>query len=97
MDSTERVSSDLTWTDTSHVMQEDHFPGCQSEFVPVVLPGAPNLRAVPGTNVYGVALPTLDGIRGTLRHVGAAPGSRDAHGREVGVMLSVKASSAAES
>lgn len=51
--------------------------------MPVVLAGAPNLRAVPGTNVYGVALPTVDGIRGTLRHVGAAPATRDAHGREV--------------
>lgn len=51
--------------------------------MPVVFPGAPNLRAVPGTNIYGVALPTVEGIIATLQHVGAAPGSRDAYGREV--------------
>jgi hypothetical protein len=63
--------------------QEDHFPGCQSDHVPVLQQGAPNLRAVPGTNVYGVGLPTVAGIRATLAHVGAAPGTKAPSGDEV--------------
>ena len=46
-------------------------------------PGAPNLRAVPGTNVYGVGLPTVAGIRATLAHVGAAPSTTAPSGDEV--------------
>lgn len=45
--------------------------------------GAPNLRAVPGTNVYGVGLPTVAGICATLAHVGAAPSTAAASGDEV--------------
>ena len=45
--------------------------------------GAPNLRAVPGTNVYGVGLPTVAGIRATLVHVGAAPDTAAPSGHEV--------------
>ena len=63
--------------------QEDHFPGCQSEVIPAVVPGAPNFRGVPGFNVYGVSLPTVEGIKATLAHVGAAPGTTDKHGNEV--------------
>lgn len=65
------------------ILKEDHFPGCQSDNVPVLQPGAPNLRAVPGTNVYGVGLPTVAGIRATLAHVGAAPGTQSPTGHEV--------------
>ena len=64
-------------------MQEDHFPGCQSEVIPAVVPGAPNFRGVPGFNVYGVSLPTVEGIKATLALVGAAPGTTDKHGNEV--------------
>ncbi len=63
-------------------MQEDHFPGCQSEVIPATVPGAPNFRGVPGFNVYGVSLPTVEGIKATLAHVGAAPGTTDKHGKE---------------
>ena len=62
--------------------QEDHFPGCQSEVIPAVVPGAPNFRGVPGFNVYGVSLPTVEGIKATLALVGAAPGTTDKHGNE---------------
>lgn len=69
----------LTWISPS---QEDHFPGCQSEAIPAVLPGAPNFRGVPGFNVYGVGLPTVEGIKATLAHVGAAPGTSNKHGHK---------------
>ena len=54
------------------ILKEDHFPGCQSSKLPNIIPGAPNFRVVPGQNVYGSALPTVDGIREVLKHVGAA-------------------------
>lgn len=54
------------------ILKEDHFPGCQSPKLPNIVPGAPNFRGVPGQNVYGSALPTVDGIKEVLRHVGAA-------------------------
>ena len=57
------------------ILKEDHFPGCQSAKLPNIVPGAPNFRGVPGQNVYGSALPTVDGIKQVLRHVGAASDS----------------------
>ena len=59
------------------ILKEDHFPGCQSAKLPNIVPGAPNFRGVPGQNVYGSALPTVDGIKEVLEHVGAASKSRD--------------------
>lgn len=59
------------------ILKEDHFPGCQSGKLPNIVPGAPNFRGVPGQNVYGSALPTVDGIKEVLQHVGAASNSRD--------------------
>lgn len=57
------------------ILKEDHFPGCQSAKLPNIIPGAPNFRGVPGQNVYGSALPTVDGIKEVLDYVGAAPRS----------------------
>ena len=54
------------------ILKEDHFPGCQSSKLPNIVPGAPNFRGVAGQNVYGSALPTVDGIKEVLKHVGAA-------------------------
>lgn len=54
------------------ILKEDHFPGCQSSKLPNIVPGAPNFRGVPGQNVYGSALPTVEGIKAVLKHVGAA-------------------------
>ena len=59
------------------ILKEDHFPGCQSAKLPNIVPGAPNFRGVPGQNVYGSALPTVDGIKEVLEHVGAASKSHD--------------------
>ena len=53
------------------ILKEDHFPGCQSAKLPNIIPGAPNFRGVPGQNVYGSALPTVEGIKAVLTHVGA--------------------------
>ena len=54
------------------ILKEDHFPGCQSAKLPNTIPGAPNFRGVPGQNVFGSALPTVDGIKAVLMHVGAS-------------------------
>lgn len=54
------------------ILKEDHFPGCQSAKLPNIIPGAPNFRGVPGQNVFGSALPTVEGIKAVLTHVGAA-------------------------
>lgn len=59
------------------ILKEDHFPGCQSAKLPDTIPGAPNFRGVPGQNVYGSALPTVEGIKEVLKHVGAASEARD--------------------
>ena len=66
------------------ILKEDHFPGCQSGKLPNTIPGAPNFRGVPGQNVYGSALPTVDGIKEVLDHVGAAP--RSSAERQVGII-----------
>ncbi len=58
------------------ILKEDHFPGCQSPKLPEVVPGAPNFRGAQGFNVYGSALPTVDGIRRALEQVKCQPGSQ---------------------
>ncbi|KAK9861491.1 hypothetical protein WJX84_004658 [Apatococcus fuscideae] len=60
------------------ILKEDHFPGCQSPKLPEVVQGAPNFRGAQGFNVYGSALPTVDGIRRTLQQVNCQPGSQQA-------------------
>jgi hypothetical protein len=59
------------------ILKEDHFPGCQSAKLPNTIPGAPNFRGVPGQNVFGSALPTVEGIKAVLTHVGAASDAHD--------------------
>ena len=59
------------------ILKEDHFPGCQSAKLPNIIPGAPNFRGVPGQNVYGSALPTVEGIKAVLTHIGAGSTSTD--------------------
>ena len=66
------------------ILKEDHFPGLQSENL-TKIPGAPNFRqAAQGVPVYGLAIPTLDGIKSVLKSLvgdqpaepcGAAPPS----------------------
>ncbi|KAK9808828.1 hypothetical protein WJX72_004439 [[Myrmecia] bisecta] len=59
------------------ILKEDHFPGCQSSKLANIVPGAPNFRGVPGQNVYGSGLPTVNGIRAALVHVGCVPSTSE--------------------
>lgn len=52
------------------VLKSDHCPGCQSMYLPEHVDGAPNFREVQGFPVYGVANPTIEGIRAVLQRVG---------------------------
>ncbi|XP_078444624.1 metal ion-binding protein isoform X2 [Wolffia australiana] len=53
------------------VLKSDHCPGCQNHALPERVDGAPNFRGVAGFPVYGVANPTVDGIRAVIRRIGA--------------------------
>lgn len=44
--------------------------------LPERVEGAPNFREVAGLPVYGVANPTIDGIRAVLQRVGSGVGGR---------------------
>ncbi|KAI9099076.1 hypothetical protein K1719_024843 [Acacia pycnantha] len=58
------------------VLKSDHCPGCQNPSLPERVEGAPNFREVPGLPVYGVANPTIDGIRSVIRRTGSSRGGR---------------------
>ncbi|KAE9615911.1 hypothetical protein Lal_00017613 [Lupinus albus] len=58
------------------VLKSDHCPGCQNPSLPERVDGAPNFREVPGFPVYGVANPTIDGIRSVLHRIGTSKGGR---------------------
>lgn len=58
------------------VLKSDHSPGCQILSLPERVEGAPNFREVPGFPVYGVANPTIDGIRSVIERVGSSRGGR---------------------
>ncbi|KAJ4969553.1 hypothetical protein NE237_016254 [Protea cynaroides] len=58
------------------VLKSDHCPGCQNLSLPERVEGAPNFREVPGFPVYGVANPTIDGIRAVIQRVGSSKGGR---------------------
>ena len=47
-------------------LKADHFPGCHRKTVTPIVPGAPNMRKVRYLNLYGVAIPTLRGVRNVL-------------------------------
>ncbi|KAL5700463.1 hypothetical protein ACHQM5_025902 [Ranunculus cassubicifolius] len=51
------------------VLKSDHCPGCQNLNLPERVDGAPNFREVPGFPVYGVANPTVDGIRAVVKRI----------------------------
>ena len=53
------------------IVKFDQFPGLHREHLKETIPGAPNFRQVEGTNVYGVAQPTIEGLRGVLDRAGA--------------------------
>ncbi|KAK2649886.1 hypothetical protein Ddye_017375 [Dipteronia dyeriana] len=56
------------------VLKSDHCPGCQSLSLPERVEGAPNFREVPGFPVYGVANPTINGIRSVIKRIGSSKG-----------------------
>ncbi|KAL0284472.1 UNVERIFIED_CONTAM: Paladin [Sesamum angustifolium] len=58
------------------VLKSDHCPGCQHPSLPERLEGAPNFREIPGFPVYGVANPTIDGIRSVIQRIGSSKGGR---------------------
>ncbi|RZB49211.1 Paladin isoform B [Glycine soja] len=58
------------------VLKSDHCPGCQNPSLPERVDGAPNFREVPGFPVYGVANPTIDGIRSVIQRIGSSKGGR---------------------
>ncbi|ONK62990.1 uncharacterized protein A4U43_C07F10250 [Asparagus officinalis] len=57
------------------VLKSDHCPGCQNLSLPERVEGAPNFREVPGFPVYGVANPTVDGIRAVIDRISSSKGS----------------------
>ncbi|KAK9839780.1 hypothetical protein WJX81_000925 [Elliptochloris bilobata] len=58
------------------ILKSDHFPGCQNKKLLPLLEGAPNFRQVPELPVYGVAIPTVSGLRLVLDELGAEQGRR---------------------
>ncbi len=55
---------------SGRMLKYDHYPTLQNGSLEVV-PGAPNFRGVEGTSIYGVAQPSVDGLRGVLKRLGA--------------------------
>ncbi|XP_050251484.1 uncharacterized protein LOC126698360 isoform X1 [Quercus robur] len=61
------------------ILKSDHFPGCQNKRLSPHIDGAPNYRQADSLRVHGVAIPTIDGIRNVLKHIGAQMDSLRAH------------------
>lgn len=61
------------------MVKMDNYPGMhkatlqQGPNAQPLLDGAPNFRQVPGTSVYGVAQPTVQGLRSVLNELNAGP------------------------
>ncbi|KDO86716.1 hypothetical protein CISIN_1g0008352mg, partial [Citrus sinensis] len=53
------------------ILKSDHFPGCQNKRLTPQIDGAPNYRQADSLRVHGVAIPTIEGIRNVLKHIGA--------------------------
>ncbi|KAK3150056.1 hypothetical protein QOZ80_3AG0227260 [Eleusine coracana subsp. coracana] len=58
------------------VLKSDHCPGSHSLNLPKRVEGAPNFRKIPGFPVYGVANPTVDGIRAVIQRISTNKGGR---------------------
>ncbi len=58
------------------ILKSDHFPGCQNTRLTPLLDGAPNFRQVSDLPVYGVAIPTISGLRTVLDLLGSAKNRR---------------------
>jgi hypothetical protein len=66
------------------ILKADHYPGLHQAALQggrtsqPLLPGAPNFRHLVDSPIYGVAQPTVEGIRQVLRQAGSGPGGRPA-------------------
>ena len=49
------------------ILKEDNFPGMLSAKVLQHIDGAPNFRRMSGMPIYGVGMPTVDGVIGVLK------------------------------
>ena len=58
------------------VLNSDHCPGCHNLHLPERVEGAPNFREIPEFPVYGVANPTVDGIRAVIQRISTSKGGR---------------------
>ena len=58
------------------ILKSDHFPGAQNKKLRPIVDGAPNFRQVDGLPVYGVAIPTIDGVLNVLKEVCDGDGER---------------------
>ncbi|KAJ0650990.1 putative protein-tyrosine phosphatase [Helianthus annuus] len=58
------------------VLKSDHCPGCQQPNLPERVEGAPNFREIPGFPVYGVANPTVEGIKSVIQRIGSSKKGR---------------------
>ncbi|KAF0922499.1 hypothetical protein E2562_037404 [Oryza meyeriana var. granulata] len=58
------------------VLKSDHCPGCHNLNLSERVEGAPNFREIPGFPVYGVANPTVDGIRAVIQRISTSKGGR---------------------
>ena len=56
------------------VLKSDHCPGCHNLNLPERVDGAPNFREISGFPVYGVANPTVDGIRAVIQRISTSKG-----------------------
>ena len=57
------------------ILKEDHYPGLQSPILRK-LEGAPNFRRASDTlPIFGLAIPTEEGVRKVLDHIGIEPGN----------------------
>lgn len=57
------------------ILKADHFPDIEHPHLQQPIPGAPNFRGVTNLPVYGVGMPSIDGIRKVLEAIGAGPQS----------------------
>ncbi|PWA70401.1 hypothetical protein CTI12_AA289430 [Artemisia annua] len=58
------------------VLKSDHCPGCQQPYLPERVEGAPNFREIHGFPVYGVANPTVEGIKSVIQRIGSSKNGR---------------------
>eukprot|EP01127_Copromyxa_protea_P012851 TRINITY_DN3384_c0_g1_i1.p1 TRINITY_DN3384_c0_g1~~TRINITY_DN3384_c0_g1_i1.p1 ORF type:complete len:1219 (+),score=262.85 TRINITY_DN3384_c0_g1_i1:14-3670(+) len=51
------------------ILKSDHFPGCQKSWLKVKVQGAPNFRCIPAAPIYGMGMPTKEGISNVMNEM----------------------------